>query len=771
MKKIKQALEFDQIEKDLLPFFAMEDNREIFKESEMITDPVHLDKEHALLNEVVEYFRMGYSINLEKTPSLSDHMMILAKGGELSIKGLSNMKSLLVNVDIFKSSVGSKNKLERLYNLTEGLKSFTYLSNLIRRTILPDLTIADDASSNLLEIRTKLKNISNQFNSAIKNASLKYKDHLAQTQEVMKEGMPTLAVKASSKTKVKGLVADTSNTGETIFIIPLEVLDIQNKLFALKEDEHVEISRILRQLTSMLYEHLKEIQQDYRIVLTLDSLFARVRFGLTYHGNVAENSDHIYLEDLAHPLLDQDTVVRNTFSVQKKSKILIISGPNAGGKTVLIKAVSLACYMNQRGLLVDCAGKAELRLFHDIFFLAGDSQSIMDNLSTFSGHIKSINEALSKIFNDSLFVVDEIGQGTSPLDGEAIGIGVVNYLKKIGCFSILTSHYDGLKQKAVEDDECAVGAMIFDEKTIKPTFKYQEGMLGKSYAIEVSRNLGLNEFILNSAKDYIKDQQNTPEREGLEKIQRLQAKNEKLLRENEEKSKKLERVLEKREQALKALKAEKQAIYDRADEKVEAIVKKKIAEIDAAYKSNEVNFSLKEMAKIKGELKKIGTGKSLKNQPKVKAKKHNFVVGDRVKVESMNNTGTIVKIEKKKVSVDLGGLIIKTKIDDLLFISSKPKKEVKNPYAIDRFMSPKTGVGLECNIIGLRAEEAKEVVEKYLSDCLLMNYRQVRIIHGNGSGILRNMVWELLKKKKYVKSFRFGGAGEGGLGATVINLK
>jgi DNA mismatch repair protein MutS2 len=771
MKDTKIALEFDQIENKLLPFFALEDNRDIFSEGQMITDSSHLESEHALLSEILEYYRLGYSINLEKTPCLVDHMMILSKEGDLTIKGLSNMKSLLVNVDVFKKSLGSKDKLEKLHLLSEGLTSFTYLANLLQRSILPDLTIADDASGNLLDIRTKIKHISNQFNNAIKNAALKYKDHLTQNQEVMKEGLPTLAVKANSKAKVKGLVADTSNSGETIYIIPLEVLDIQNKLFTLKEDEQEEIKRILKSLTSMLFQHLNEIQQNYRITLILDSLFGRVRFGLTYHGTVAANSDHIYLEDLAHPLLNQDTVVRNTFSLNNNSKILIISGPNAGGKTVLIKAISVACYMNQRGLLVDCLGKAELRLFHDIFFLSGDSQSIMDNLSTFSGHIKSINDALAKIFNDSLFVVDEIGQGTSPLDGEAIGIGVVNFLKKVGCFSILTSHYDGLKQKAVEDDSCAVGAMIFDETTIKPTFKYQEGMLGKSYAIEVSQSLGLNEDILNSAKQYIKDQKSTPEKEGLEKIQELQAINEKLNREYDLKLKKLDEVLDKREKALLSLKEEKQSLYDKANQKVDAIIEQKIAEIDAAYKSNEINFSLGEMAKIKGELNKIGTKKQVANQSETIEKKHKFIKGDRVKVESMNNSGLITDIDKNNVSVDLGGLVIKTKINDVSFLSKDASKKIKKVYTPDKYMAAKTGVGLECNIIGLYAEEAEEVVEKYLSDCLLMKYRQVRIVHGNGSGILRQMVWELLKNKKYVKSFRYGGAGEGGLGATVVDLK
>jgi len=770
MKDIKKALEFDQIENVLLPFFAFEDNQVTFKELDMITDPDSLDKEHALLNEVQEYYRQGYSINLEKNFAVADHMMILAKDGNLSIKGLSDIRAFLDNVTIFKTALGSKDKLEKLHNFAEDLTSFSNISNLIKKSILPDLTLADDASSNLYDIRRKLKSISNQFNSAIKSASVKYGDYLAQSQEVMKEGLPTLAVKANNKSKVKGLVADISNTGGTVFIIPIEVLDIQNKLYALKEDEQDEIRRILKQLSEMLKEHLPELQRDYKIALILDSLFARVRFGLSYHGTVASNSDGIYLEDLAHPLIDQDTVVRNTFTLTNKSKILVVSGPNAGGKTVLIKAVALACYMNQRGLLVDCSGKAELRLFHDIFFLAGDSQSIMDNLSTFSGHIKSINAALSQIFDDSLFIVDEIGQGTSPLDGEAIGIGVVNYLKKINCFSILTSHYDGLKQKAVEDDSCEVGAMIFDEKTIQPTFKYQLGMLGKSYAIEVSQNLGLNRDIVETAKKYLKDQKSTPVQEVLDKVQELQAQNEKLKKEYEEKIKTLDSVTKKREKAIVALGQEKQAIYEKADLKIEKIINLKIEEIDAAYKSANVNFSLGEMAKIKGELKKISGPRKQKMPAVRRVEKHKFEIDDRVRVNSMNNSGTITKIDKKNVSVDVGGVVIRTKIRDLEFLPQNIG-QVKKTYTPDQYIGQKTNVGLECNIIGLYQDEAREVVEKYLSDCLLMKYHQVRIVHGNGSGKLRTMVWNMLKTKKYVKSYRYGGAGEGGVGATVITLK
>lgn len=773
MKTTEEALEFDQIEQELMTYFRYQENAESFHDEKMIIDSLALDTEHRFLKETNEYFSRGYVISLLHVNDLSDHLALLSKKAALSIKGLSDFRPFLDNIETFSLCFCDKKFLPSLFDLMECLKTFRYISQRIDQAILPDLSVSDDASEALYDIRQKIKNAYASINTVIKGAASKYSPYLAQSQEVMKEGLPTLAVTADYKSKVKGLVADISHTGNTVFIIPLEILDIQNKIYSLKEDERTEIERILKALSQLLIDELEGINKDYAICLRMDSLIARVQFGLSYKGVVGENADFINIEDLAHPLLNLDTVVRNTIHLGgTRADILVISGPNAGGKTVLIKAVALACYMNQRGLLVASAGKAQLKLFDKIFFLSGDTQSIMDNLSTFSGHISSINEALSQVGPNSLFVVDEIGQGTSPLDGEAIGTAVIDYLEKIGCYAILTSHYEGLKEKAVKDEKCLVGAMIFDESTIKPTFRYREGMIGKSYAIEVAINLGMNPEIVADAKKYIDEKSKTPEKVMMKKLQELQDDNIRLKDEYEKRVAQAADLEEKKIAAIAALNRERQEIFENANDKVDKIIDGRINEIDAIYRSDNTKIDLQAMAQMKGALNKIRVVKDKNINPENDSEEE-LHVGDKVKVASMNNNGVISSIDQsgKSISVNFSGIILKTNRSDLTKICSSSVINKPKISTADKYIERKTGIPMECNLIGLYSDEARVKLDKYLDDCILMKFHQVRIIHGNGSGALRNMVRRYLESNSNVDSFRFGGAGEGGVGCTVVTLK
>ncbi|MDD7598228.1 MAG: Smr/MutS family protein, partial [Bacilli bacterium] len=502
------------------------------------------------------------------------------------------------------------------------------------------------------------------------------------------------------------------------------------------------------------------------IALRLDSLLARVKFGLSYKGSVASISTSIKLEELSHLLINRDVVVKNDFEVEDDKKIVVITGPNAGGKTVLIKAISLACYLNQRGYLVP-AKKAALKTFSSIEFIAGDGQSIMDNLSTFSGHIVEINSSLSKIDKDSLFVVDEIGQGTSPLDGEAIGNAVIDYLESVGCYGILTSHYEGLKEKAIRDDEVEVGAMIFDEDTIKPTFKYKRGLIGRSYALEVAKNLHMKEEILVKAQEYLDRSLDSEEKKAIANLTKLQEQNERLKQSYEEKLNKLNELNAKREQAIKALQVEKDNIKAKAQDKIDSLVDEKIDELDEIFKKNKNRIDLASFASLKGQLNKMKEREE--DEVKVKVR---FEVNDYVKVNSINNTGYIKSIKGNKIEVDIDGMLLKTDLGDLVKLPDPKKAKIKQNYAkIDKVFLGKSGVPLECNLIGLHVDEAKEKLEKYIDDCMLMHYHEVRIIHGHGTGALRTMVKEYCASNKNIKSTRFGDTYEGGVGATIITFK
>ena len=766
MIEVNKSLEYEKIEKMLEEYFSFEDSLEDFKKEEMIKDDFYLDREHKYLSELLDFFNQNNIINTLHVYPLRNYFSLLDKGGNIGIKGLSDFLPFLENISLYIEAFKDRNNMELILDLVLDLRDFKYIHDRIDQAILPDLTIDSNASSTLYSIRKKIQAYETSISSKAREIAKKYSNYLAESNITIKDGLPSLAVKNSYKSYVKGFVSDVSNSGSTVYIVPLEIIEMNNEIYELKEKEKEEEERIVKALTQLIKEEQEAIEKDYLIALRLDSLLARVKFGLSYKGSVAAISTSIKLEELSHLLINRDVVVKNDFEVEDDKKIVVITGPNAGGKTVLIKAISLACYLNQRGYLVP-AKKAELKTFSSIEFIAGDGQSIMDNLSTFSGHIVEINSSLSKIDKDSLFVVDEIGQGTSPLDGEAIGNAVIDYLESVGCYGILTSHYEGLKEKAIRDDEVEVGAMIFDEDTIKPTFKYKRGLIGRSYALEVAKNLHMKEEILVKAQEYLDRSLDSEEKKAIANLTKLQEQNERLKQSYEEKLNKLNELNAKREQAIKALQVEKENIKAKAQDKIDSLVDEKIDELDEIFKKNKNKIDLASFASLKGQLNKMKEREE--DEVKVKVR---FEVNDYVKVNSINNTGYIKSIKGNKIEVDIDGMLLKTDLGDLVKLPDPKKAKIKQNYAkIDKVFLGKSGVPLECNLIGLHVDEAKEKLEKYIDDCMLMHYHEVRIIHGHGTGALRTMVKEYCASNKNIKSTRFGDTYEGGVGATIITFK
>ena len=766
MIEVNKSLEYEKIEKMLEEYFSFEDSLEDFKKEEMIKDDFYLDREHKYLSELLDFFNQNNIINTLHVYPLRNYFSLLDKGGNIGIKGLADFLPFLENISLYIEAFKDRNNMELILDLVLDLRDFKYIHDRIDQAILPDLTIDSNASSTLYSIRKKIQAYETSISSKAREIAKKYSNYLAESNITIKDGLPSLAVKNSYKSYVKGFVSDVSNSGSTVYIVPLEIIEMNNEIYELKEKEKEEEERIVKALTQLIKEEQEAIEKDYLIALRLDSLLARVKFGLSYKGSVASISNSIKLEELSHLLINRDVVVKNDFEVEDDKKIVVITGPNAGGKTVLIKAISLACYLNQRGYLVP-AKKAELKTFSSIEFIAGDGQSIMDNLSTFSGHIVEINSSLSKIDKDSLFVVDEIGQGTSPLDGEAIGNAVIDYLESVGCYGILTSHYEGLKEKAIRDDEVEVGAMIFDEDTIKPTFKYKRGLIGRSYALEVAKNLHMKEEILVKAQEYLDRSLDSEEKKAIANLTKLQEQNERLKQSYEEKLNKLNELNAKREQAIKALQVEKENIKAKAQDKIDSLVDEKIDELDEIFKKNKNRIDLASFASLKGQLNKMKEREE--DEVKVKVR---FEVNDYVKVNSINNTGYIKSIKGNKIEVDIDGMLLKTDLGDLVKLPDPKKAKIKQNYAkIDKVFLGKSGVPLECNLIGLHVDEAKEKLEKYIDDCMLMHYHEVRIIHGHGTGALRTMVKEYCASNKNIKSTRFGDTYEGGVGATIITFK
>ena len=383
----------------------------------------------------------------------------------------------------------------------------------------------------------------------------------------VKNGLPVLPVKNTYRSRVKGVVEEVSNSGETYFVVPVEILDINNKIYVLKEREKAEEEKVLKALTDNLRENYREIVKDYEIAKRLDSLIGAVNYGNTYKGNISSiNEEKLLLEDLFHPLLDVPVIVSNTVRLNKvDGKIMVVTGPNAGGKTVLLKSVALAVLMNQHGLLVATKGDAVLPLFDNVIYVGGDNQSLSENLSTFSGHLFNLNEGLKEATNNSVLLFDELGQGTAPLDGEALALSILDYIENLNSFAIVTSHFDKIKDRAIDDKKIIPAAMIFDEEKIEPTFKLRSGVVGKSYALDVAKRLGFIDSIVFKAKEYLNSFNDTPEKKLIEELTISLNKAKETEEKVQAKEKELDRLIAKRSAAIESLNAEKQSLREKAE--------------------------------------------------------------------------------------------------------------------------------------------------------------------------------------------------------------
>ena len=459
---------------------------------------------HEYLHEFSSFSSSGFEMTLPSLMDLNKYFIALDKGEILYPKELINVSELLACSDYLYNLLADK---KQFYHLNDDALDLNPLSNLqkeINSDIEPDYTISSHASIRLKEIRDKLSEISHQLSSIMIVYKNKYSRYLSDDLITIKGGEEVLPIKNGNQGYIKGSILSYSSTGETVYMVPYEVIDLRNKMKRLKEAEKDEEMKILADLASKCSKQLKYLKRDYEIYLTFDRYLAAYRFGSTYDGAIAEeSSNQIVLKSLFHPLLKAAKVVTNTLILgYDQPKVLLISGPNAGGKSVLIKAVAIAVYMDRLGLLTPTKGEAQLPFIDRVFFLGGDNQSVLDNLSTFSSHVIGLKEITQNATANSLVIIAEVGEGTSPKDGEALGVGILKFFEHLKSYTILTSHYDGLKIYAASDQNVLTGAMEFDNDGLKPTYRLLLHTTGKSYGLVLAKSLGLSSQILEDAKAF-----------------------------------------------------------------------------------------------------------------------------------------------------------------------------------------------------------------------------------------------------------------------------
>lgn len=717
-------------------------------------------------NEAMDIARLLGRLPINAMDDISDAIKLAKTDAILSPEELFAIYHVLDNVSHLKSYFASyEGEIIALRDYVTTLEGDEHLKSEIERCILPDFSIADDASAALLKIRKSMRSLTSLIRKTMESYLKTSGDALSLDNLTSRNDRLVLAVKSDHRSEIKGLVHATSASGQTFYIEPERVVTMNNELNDLRADEQEEIRRILKTLSRYVKRIAISLSYDLELVTVLDFIFAKAEYGNFIDGmmpDVVQNGN-LSLHQARHPLIDPEKVVANDIII--KQKVLMITGSNTGGKTVTLKTAGLLSLMAEAGLPVS-ATKATIPFFDEIYVDMGDDQSIAESLSTYSSHVKKQIQYLHLASKHSLVLIDEIGSGTDPQEGSALAKAMIDAFIQKGCTLIITTHYGSLKNYGQAHDDIALASVGFNIETMKPTYKLKLDTIGSSYAFEIAENLGMDEAIIKKALAYQQEDENETERLAKKlaiKEAELSEKEEYLTKtlaqaqaDKQSYEKKLAGIERQREATLEQAKKASNALLDDAKKMIDEIVKE-VREKDN-IKDHEVLNAKHMLDDLKHEKKQ-----------KVKVQNHTFVVGDHVKIDSMNREGDISEVLKNhQVTVLVSGLAIKLKDTDITFLH--PKTKVQKVKSGGRPKMKKTG-HYEVNIIGMRYQEAMDTVDKFIDDAIVLGYPSVRIVHGMGTGVLRNGVRKMLKTNKNVKAFRDGGPNEGGLGATVVDLE
>ena len=674
------------------------------------------------------------------------------------------LNEIKVDAPIFSSQVNS-------------LVSLNSLQTAINDCIDETGYILDSASSELRNIRRSIQSTEARIKEKLNHVVSERRNKLTDGIVTIRNERYVVPVRAEAKNTFGGTVHDQSSSGNTYFIEPKEVVDLNNKLQEHHVEERREIERILRALTEEVKKFVDALAVNVEVLGEIDFMFAKGKYARLINGTRPKMNTKgiIRLVAARHPLIDQKVVVPNDIELGDEYTTIVITGPNTGGKTVTLKTVGLLTLMAQAGLLIPAHETSQLAIFDHVFADIGDEQSIEQSLSTFSSHMTNIVRIMERLTVNSLILFDELGAGTDPKEGASLAISILDYVKVRGARTIATSHYPELKAYAYENDDVINASVEFNIETLSPTYRLLVGVPGRSNAFEISKRLGLKEAILTTARAYVETERTEMtdlitklEDRGLEldhEIQLLQKQNQEVEEMRLDYERKIAKFEAERERVLEEIKKEAFENIRQAKEEAEQIV----ADLRQAKKMADLSIKDHELTEKLTSLK----NSEAKQAEQFKRKARNkapLKAGDEVMVLSLNRQGELIeKTKNGDWMVQLGMMKVNIKEDDLEYLRQSVKK--KDSGKGKMIHKRNTNVGIQLDLRGERYEDAMLRLDKYMDEVLLAGYQTVTIIHGHGTGALRQGVHKYLKKNKHVASFRFGGAGEGGTGATVVELK
>ena len=669
----------------------------------------------------------------------------------------------------------------------EQISPLTPVSNEIERCILAEDEISDEASPKLKQIRRSINGMNDKIHSTLQGLlNGPMRSYLQDAIVTMRGDRYCLPVKAEYRNQVNGMIHDQSSTGSTVFIEPMAIVKLNNDLKELYAQEQEEIQVILARLSVDVAEYIDEIRTNYHVLTELDFIFARGALALDMNANrpLFNTEGRIHIREGRHPLLDKKKVVPTTIMLGDEFDLLIVTGPNTGGKTVSLKTVGLFTLMGQAGLHIPALDRSELAVFNKVFADIGDEQSIEQSLSTFSSHMTNIVSFLRHVDEKSLVLFDELGAGTDPTEGAALAIAILSHLHNQGIRTMATTHYSELKVFALSTPGVENACCEFDVETLSPTYHLLIGVPGKSNAFAISQKLGLPKYIIKDAKSRLSQQDESFEdlltdlEHSRKQIEREQSEIESYRRE-------MQRLKTEIENKQKKLDEQRDKIIREANEKANTIVREAKEFADETMKNfrkfGKNNISAAEMEKererIRKELAKTQNKTKLEvRKPKKQHKASDFHLGDSVKVLSLNLTGTVSTLPDAKgnLFVQMGILRSQVSMNDLEIIEEPVTinaKQMQRTTTGKMKVSKSMKISPEINLLGRTVDEALAELDKYLDDAYLAHLSPLRVVHGKGTGALRSAIHQYLRRQKYVKSFRLAEFGEGDAGVTIVELK
>ncbi len=737
-KEIYKALDFDKVLNKVKAYAKGTSTKERLENEPFLISKAEVERELRKTFEAKRYLE-EFDYPIKKLPDLTSLKAKLnVKGSLFSRKEISNILILLKEAKKLRVKENTFERFSLLKDILKNLPEFeSFLENLERK-IDERGFILNSASFKLESIRNQIKDIENQIKDLYQNLFSKYPSIFPDRIIKVIDGKYVALANPNYSQRLKANLIEKASF--KVYIEPKQIEVLNRKLKALFLEEEEEEKRIIREISKDIVSFGNQIWQIFKTLETLDFYMAKGRFSLEINGKLQKISDKWNIKNARHPLIEKCVPID-----LKLKKGLVITGPNTGGKTAALKTFGLFVLLNQRGYLLPCEEDSEIPIYDNLFVDIGDKQDILANLSTFSSHIKNISDILKKATKNSLVLIDELGTGTDPIEGAALGIGILKYLQEREVSCVITTHYSPIKLFALKSEYFDTASVAFDEKTLKPLYKLIYNTIGESYAFHIAKRFGIPEKVLEYARQFLEKE------EGLKDIKSLGKRLESLIYEYES----YKEDLRKKEKELKKLE-------EKLKEKEKLLKEEKLEELDKLIKElrQKRHLTKKEEEKIKKEIEKFEEKESIE---------YSFKVGDKVRDKLSLKTGTIIDInEKKKIAtVSFGNIKMKVKFSQLEPILGKTSLDMEKVEVVSNVKPPP----FELKLLGKRVSEALIELETYLDKASLAGLEKVRIVHGLGTGALKEAIWEYLKSSPYVKKYYSAPPHQGGNGVTIVELR